>query len=195
MLDALPFPDQPGAGDRQAIWRGSWSVRLACRRTALPAPAAARPSPSSARRRPVPGCGRRGGFPGSAGCRAAARCRTARAIWPSGPAPARPLGRPTGPERGPSCGNLGRIGSHHRSGRARSEANFLRSQRRIRWTSGEERMRPAARRTPISAIRPLGSGSIECPQLIRESIPTGWHLMNSPERKEQSNRSPEVTVR
>ena len=73
VLDALPFADQPRAGDRPvlaAAGAGSPDRRRRVPRRALAAASASR---ASARRRPVPGCDRRAGFRGSAGCRAAAR--------------------------------------------------------------------------------------------------------------------------
>ena len=106
----LPFPDQPGAGDRQV-------------RAAALGPAAGLPSYCFAQH-PKPFDGLLfqpaiGQFLDTVGQPALQeapvvgwrlRVEQVRAIWPSGPARARPSGRPIGPEPYQSWANLGRAG-------------------------------------------------------------------------------------
>ena len=123
MLDALPFADQPRAGDRAVLDPAALDSLPPARRPALPA---ARWSPASARHRPIPECDRPAGFRGSAGCRAAARCRTDRAISASGPRPAWFSGRPIAPKLPQGLAILLREGLGCPLWCPKSRVNFLR---------------------------------------------------------------------
>src|SRR5260370_884083 len=78
-----------------------------CRHTAWPSPGAVPTSGGSGRHRPIPGCGTRGGFPGNAGCKRAARSQIIPATSSSKPGRTRPLRRLTAIKRSLSWpGNL-----------------------------------------------------------------------------------------